>query len=301
MLAFCHIYKTAGTTFTTLLRNHFRLKHFDRPGFRERLFDADHLRRIQRIYPGLKSIGGHPIRPYAGLEATAPDIRYYTFLRNPVARSISHVTWYLRWKANDGIFFDDFNDLLARWAQAPENRNLQCRHLSRDNTCAGVQQQAEAAPFLFLRVKHFDASLLLFRDWANEPTLNLHYSRLNTAADKYERLQHTHPDYLKRINDFLQELKQDSARQDMLREANQEDQTLVDWVDTQVWPTQIQAYTGNLDQDLRSFQESNAHTPSGSNREPLLPRLYRNAVFKPLRPFLLPSGEPEDAANSPWL
>jgi|GEM_PF-312208 len=301
MLAFCHIYKTAGTTFTTLLRRHFGLRHFDRPGFRERPLSAHHLRRIQWVYPTLHSIGGHPVRPYADLEDARPDTRYYTFLRDPLARSISHLTWYLRWKANDGVFFDDFPALLRDWARAPENRNLQCRHLAREATADAARATFERLPFLALRVRHFDASLFLFRHWAGESDMDLRYCPRNTAADPYERLKDSAPGYLERVRAFRERLRTDKPLRETLREANREDQRLVEWVDAELWPRQVEAYPGDLDRDVARFQEENQHTPGEAATEPALPRLYRNAVFKPLRPLLLPSGEPPEVEASPWL
>jgi len=300
MIAFCHIYKTAGTTFTTLLRNHYGWRHFDRPGFRHRILIAKHLKAIKKVYPFLGSIGGHSVRPYSDLSIADPSIRYYTFLRDPVERSISHFTWYLRWKANDGVLFDDFPDLLKRWADADVNQNVQCRHLSTDANFHSVKELHAQHPIYFLQVTDFDTSLILFREWANLPDMNLSYTMKNTIHDHNERIQVTHPDYLQKIRAFQTRLKQESYFKDLLSVANREDQALCDWVKNEVWPIQVANYSGNLRKDVNAFQEGKI-VDELDKPEPLWPRLYRNTVFKTLKPLLLPTTEPEDAQASPWL
>jgi len=300
LIAFVHIWKTAGTTFTQLLRHHYGLRHFDRPGFRHRPLTAKDLGNIRRIYPGLKSIGGHPVRPHADLHHAAPDIRYHSFLRDPLDRSISHFTWFLRWKAHDGVLYEDFEETMKRWAQAEENRNLQSRFFHPDGTAAGAQSVMDQFPTLLLRVDRFDASLLLFRHWAGVPEMDLRYLRRNTSADKYERLQDSHPKYLRRITEFRKLLISDTRLQDILREANQEDDRLVTWAQEEVWPRQVREYPGDLEEETRTFQQKNQDTRQ-EPQESTFARFYRNTVFKPLKRMLLPQEEPEEVQASEWL
>jgi len=300
LIAFVHIWKTAGTTFTQLLRHHYGIRHFDRPGFRHRPLSANDLRHIRRVYPGLKSIGGHPVRPHADLHHAAPNIRYHSFLRDPLDRSISHFTWFLRWKAHDGVLYDDFEETMKRWALAEENRNLQCRFFHPAATVASAQAVTRQHPTLLLRVDRFDASLLLFRQWAEAPEMDLHYLPRNTSTDKYERLQDSHPEYLKRVTDFRSMLKKDAGLQEILLEANQEDQALVTWAEEDVWPRQVKDYPGNLEADTVAFQQENQLTKQ-EPQEPAFARFYRNTVFKPFKRLLLPQDEPEEVQASEWL
>ncbi len=300
MIAFCHTYKTAGTSFNTILRNHYRNRHFDSPGFQHRALTPENLKRLKWIYPNLASIIGHTIKPYAGLQQVDPDMKFYTFLRDPVARSISHVTWFLRWKANDGIFYDDFDQLLIDWARAADNKNRQCRQLSREGSFEGVKKIVQENPFLFLRVEHFDRSLFLFRQWTGETNMNLAYRQRNTGADSHERIQSDHPEYLEKIRAFQRLLKQDEGKQAILLEANREDQALHDWVEAEIWPKQISQYQGNLDEEVVRFKADLEQNPPDL-REPLISKLQRNLVLKPLRPILLPAREPAEALSSPWL
>jgi hypothetical protein len=300
MIAFVHIYKTAGTTFSTILRRHYGRHHFDHHGFRERMLTAKHLKIIGTFYPGLQSIGGHTVKAYSNLYERGLPLRYYSCLRDPLARSISHVTWYLRWKANDGIFFDDFDQLVRDWSAARVNQNRQCQHLSSGGTFASARRMIETQNMFIMRVEDFDASLLMFREWAGAPDMDLRYHLRNTAADTQERLIGQHRVYLERIRDFRKKLKKDEALRACLREANQEDQALVDWVDAEIWPAQIAAYPGDLEKDLAAFKRYNLENPAPPLRQPL-GDLYRNLVFKPLRPLFMPNKDPLDARASRWL
>ncbi|WFB34657.1 hypothetical protein P3T73_10850 [Kiritimatiellota bacterium B12222] len=300
MIAFCHTYKTAGTSFNTILRKHFKWRHFDSPGFQHQALSPQNLKNLKWIYPHLQSIIGHTIHPDTDLQIVEPDIQYYTFLRDPVARSISHITWFLRWKAHAGVFVDDFETLVKKWAKAPENRNRQCRQLCQKGTAEGVQQVVRNSPFLFLRVEFFDLSLLLFRHWVGEPGMNLSYQRKNTLRDQHDRLQSRHPEYLKKIRLFQKHLRADPDLQSILKEANREDQALYDWVASDIWPQQLQAYPGDLVAETQEFQQSLKEN-SSTLPEPLLSRMHRNFVLKPIRPLLLPNREPLSAKQSPWL
>lgn len=300
MIAFVHIYKTAGTTFSTILRRHYGRHHFDRHGFRERMLTARHLKIIGTFYPGLQSIGGHTVKAFSNLSDSGYPLRYYTCLRDPLTRSISHITWYLRWKAHDGIFFDDFEQLLRDWSAARVNRNRQCQHLSSGGRFAGARRMIETHQMFIMRVEHFDASLLMFREWAGEPEMDLRHQLKNTASDQKERLAGRHSAYLERIHDFRTRLKTDEALRNCLREANQEDQALVDWVDQEIWQKQTAAYPGDLTADLAAFRQFNREHPPPPLRQPFSD-LYRNLVFKPLRPLFLPNRDPLDARASRWL
>ncbi|MGA0334391.1 MAG: hypothetical protein ACO3N7_02270 [Kiritimatiellia bacterium] len=89
--------------------------------------------------------------------------------------------------------------------------------------------------------------------------------------------------------------------QNLLQEANRQDQDLVDWVDAEVWPRQKAAYSGKLDQDLKDFRQEQQERTSAP-REPLFSKFHRNIVLKPLRRLLIPPEEPSmTVKESPWL
>ena len=52
---------------------------------------SSELKRIIKLYPFLSGIGGHTTRTYANYEDVVDkNIKYFTFLRDPIARYMSH-------------------------------------------------------------------------------------------------------------------------------------------------------------------------------------------------------------------
>lgn len=299
MIAFVHIYKTAGTTFSVLLRNHFGVRHLDRFGFRERWLCAEDLRRIKWIYPGLKSLGGHPVRPMSDLDAEEPDLRYYTFLREPVARAASHFCWFLSWKCNDKVMYPDIDKVFRRWATARENRNRQCKHLSASGRSAESLEMLDQKQMLVLRVDRFTESLLLFQQWAEEPEMDLHVKERNTQADARKRLSGETGGYVKRIEDFQQRLKHDAEYLEILQEMNGEDLQVFEKVKKEIWPRQVDGYKGDLTVEKQCMKSGRRSSPEKPD-DTLFARAYRNVIYKPIRPLLLPGNEPEVFRRSEW-
>jgi hypothetical protein len=88
MIIFLHVPKTAGTTFRFILENNFGIHHCHTTHTRKAVFVPDDLRFASRFFAGLKSIAGHNL--VDPLQLGAPDPFHITFLREPVARVLSH-------------------------------------------------------------------------------------------------------------------------------------------------------------------------------------------------------------------
>ncbi|MCC5848359.1 MAG: hypothetical protein JJU29_09710 [Verrucomicrobia bacterium] len=300
MIAFIHIYKCAGTTFNVLLRNHFGLGHLDRFGFRERWLTGQDLRRLRRVYPWLQSIGGHPVRPMSDLETAMPDLRYYTFLRDPLARAASHFPWFLSWKAHANIFYDDFDEVFRRWAAAPINRNRQCAHLSKEATFEAAWDMIHRKRILTLRVECFDISLLLFRQWSGESELDLRVRPRNIAGVGRGRAEKKDAEYSAQIKAYALQLKTDPGLREILAEANGEDVRLESRVAREIWPEMVSTYPGDLDADTAALKLANQTAPAKPN-DTTVAKLYRNLVYKPVRKIMMPHGESEATRASEWV
>lgn len=275
MIAFAHIPKTAGTTLTAILRRNLGLRHFDTRGVTGKgLMYADELRAVRRLYPRLASIAGHGVSPTGDLHCES-DLRYYTFVREPIARCLSHFQHVVWCRAKTRKPTPDTLAFFHEWLQA--NRNWHTRQL------AGVEDAAQAIDVIQEKVsfvgvvEQFDESLVMFRAWAGMPSFDLRYRSLNVSAGRAARDQ-----FLVR-----KELARDAKLASALKEANQEDLELYRWVMDEQYSRQRTLFESVVGQELDAFRRANAQA-NIRLQDSLSAKAYRNVIFKPLRRFVLP-------------
>lgn len=277
MYAFIHIEKTAGSTLTTVLRRSFGTRHCDirlplakrKSGERDRrpCVDADDLERARRLYPGLSCIAGHNVKPYGGIGTLGADIRFFTFLRDPAARYIS------QFLNRAGVYN---REAFESWVSSGWTHNWQTKKI------AGVPEADRAIEIIRQRVEfiglteRFDESLVLLGQWLAEPGYKGEHRPVNQLKLKRR------PRDVERVRTDTSYLDTDFARQ-RIAEANDEDQKLYDYVVTQIYPRQVEAYRGDLAVDVRHLQVRSR--TAGRLYEPLWPAFYRNCVYKPLSRF----------------
>jgi hypothetical protein len=204
MLAYVHIYKTAGTTFTGLLRRNFSFRHFDTRLIQEKpAITAAQLKRALALYPRVESIAGHAVRIHTDLKAGFPAIRFYTFLREPRQRLISHFIFWRTIEIQKGRWRPETDKDVERRLVAfvDRNANVCCRILAppSGDLDAAIEAIETKVDFVGL-VEHFDESLALFRTWIGRSDFDLRYRRLNTADEqKQKRRRGTAEAYVKRL------------------------------------------------------------------------------------------------------
>jgi hypothetical protein len=274
MYAFVHIEKTAGSCLVTILRRVFGARHCDirLPLSKRRGDYGDHkvcveaadLRRVKRLYRNLRGIAGHNVKPYADLHVEYPKIQFFTVLRDPAKRFLSH--FLNRGEGNDATAFD-------RWISADWVHNWQTKMI------AGEPNAAKAIGLLKSRfgfvglTERFDESLVLLREWLEEPQFRGEYRRVNQLSDKCRPRDF---DRRRRDMSYL-ETEETRAR---IRAANAEDQQVYDFVVSSVYPRQVAAYRGDLAADVYALQQSNQRTEPLV--EPLWGNIMRNYIYKPL-------------------
>lgn len=260
MLAFVHIEKTAGQTIIRILRRSLGVHHCDvEPWCKsDDFFSAKDYRLLQRLYPRLRSIAGHKVKPYSDLDQACESVRYFTFLRHPVVRCASNYQFQVQ-KMGKRISFDD-------WIALERYQNLHTRKIA---GAADLESAIEIleSKFCFVGlVEAFDESLLMLRLAVNAADIDIRYRRANVASD----------------NRIKNELLSNPGTRESLVAANQIDLALYNYVKREIWSRQRQDYRGPLNGDVGRFQE-HVEPRVYHNANMILNRLKRNALYKPAR------------------
>lgn len=255
MIAFIHIKKTAGKTIKHIMRRELGLAHCDVKRWRrsDEFFDAADLRRLRHVYPRLKSIAGHSIKPYSDLKEFYPDLKYYTFLREPVGRSISQYQYHMRMGRSVKGSFEE-------WIRDPEYHNLQVRAI------AGAADLERALRLLKSDIdfvgltERLDESLALMKRSLDLPDIDLSSGRVNAAKD----------------NSIRDRILADPRRVALLREANELDLKLYEYAKNVIYERQKNDFSS----------VTGIHRDGTSWRRYSLPyclnTIYREMVYKPI-------------------
>lgn len=239
MLAHIHIMKTAGQTVCDILRSSFGANHCDlRCGDLATLDDVNFARRF---YPNLQSIAGHSIRPRGDL-LEVPSIRFFTFLREPSARCLSHYQFELnRNKRN----FD-----FRAWLE--QNADYQTRILSKSrDPNRAIEVLEQRVGFVGL-VEDFDRSLSLLRAWGGLYS-GVDYKSRNIASDRAVK----------------QQILADPELVQAMHESNQADRMVYEHVANSIYPKMIEQYSDSAVGEERSANQ-------------LWPATKRVLLYKPL-------------------
>ena len=259
MLAFIHIRKTGGSTVNTILRQSFCTRHFEvRLGKKRSLHpvvSCDEIRRFRWIYPRLASIAGHGVVPFRDLCKLDGDMRFFTFLRQPLDRCASDY----QFRVQRGGLQQPFDE----WIKTGFARNRQTLKL------AGVESAAVAIEILRNRVgfvgllERFSESLVLWKKWCDTPQLDIRFRRKNTAKQ----------------NTIKQQLLTDEKSRAKLIAANEEDLRVYTFVVNQLFPRQVAEFGGGLDEAVQTFVASNEPSPLYPRQ--LTSMFVRELLYKP--------------------
>ena len=273
LYAFVHIEKTAGRTVRAVLLRSFGAGHCEiRTPYARRLPEVDDrrvaisgadLRKVRRFYRRLRGIAGHNVKAYSDLQAVDPGLRYFTFLRDPVRRYLSHFKNRSRAYARE-----DFD----RWADSGWTHDWQTRMI------AGEASAQKAIDLIATRVgfvgftETFDESLLMLGQWLGEPGFRPEYRPVNQLAGK----QRSRDAARQQADTAYLDSVEVQAR---LRAINSLDQQVYDFCVRECHARQLAAYRGDLAADVAAMRARNQHLAEWT--EPLSSRLLRNWVYKP--------------------
>lgn len=235
ILAFVHVAKTAGRTVETMLRSTYGAGYIHAEPPRERgtagdasgpftvpKFDVEDFRRLKRICPWMRCVGGHAVALWSGLEQVQPT-RWFAFLRDPVARGASHFQFHRQTDPRP-LDWDD-------WVRWEVHHNHQVKMFSRDcNVDEAIEQIERLGVFVGL-MEHFDESLVLLQRLL-APELRIGYERTNTATDR----------------SIARDLLADPLKREQLAEMYALDRVLYDHVAGTLYPRWREEYGPGLEE-----------------------------------------------------
>jgi hypothetical protein len=235
MLALVHIHKTAGTTLDDILARSYGVRHCYLPPVNGKTWlSADDYRRVQKLCPPLDSIAGHYVSAFSDLDIARPDIRYYTFLREPLVRCASHYQYQLQQQGKRYPF--------EEWIVRHVKRNPQTARIAgRNGTVSDAIEMLKTRFFFTGLVERFDESLVIFRQRVGDPRLAIGYRRRRVAEN----------------DDIKNELLADSRTRALIIEANRLDIELYEYAIEHLYPAFQRAYEGDLGRDVAAFKQSN--------------------------------------------
>ncbi|HET9672379.1 MAG TPA: hypothetical protein VFQ40_05970 [Actinomycetota bacterium] len=227
LLVFVHINKTAGTTLRYILRSSYGSRHCDvepwHAPWSDPPFSSQDLRRVRRLYPRLASIAGHRITGWVDLEEPGTDLRYLTFLREPLALCASRFQYQLEYRKKRDLVFED-------WIRNDWVRDAQTQRLG-GTTDPGDAIDAIARKGMFVGLtEHFDESIVMLQH-LRAPDLDIRYAPRNVA----------------RGSNVAKRLLDDPGTRRMLVDANRGDLELYRHVLEDVFPAQRRAFGPSLD------------------------------------------------------
>ena len=259
VVAFCHIAKTGGMTMEAMLRRNFGRRHLNViPRRRGSTYTARDLRIDRKLHPGLRSIGGHALRPFVAFEEFEESLAWFTMIRDPVERFLSH---FEHQATRRGYTCD-----VAEWMRVYNRGNYQVRMLAGEFDLQIAKHLLEERFACVGLLHEFQSSLLLFREQLNLPDFDISDSRPRNVGGHAAR---------KRVDDQWLQYEDDILEQNAL------DLELFEFVKTSIWPRQIARYgQERLMRDVKT--EFTGQRPSLAQRiRPLEHQLYRNLVYKP--------------------
>jgi hypothetical protein len=260
MLAFVHLHKTAGITVNWILRRSFGIHHYDvEPWNAEAdFFSADDYHRLKNLHCRIDSISGHKVRAYSDLSTVCTNVRYYTFLREPLIRCASNYQYVVQIMKKHISFEDWMNGDKAR------NYNYQTKRIANtEDLDTAVKMLWEKFMFVGL-VERFDESLVMFQRKVADERLNICYSKRNVAPS----------------DSIKSQILNDPKSRALLEEANKVDSALYEFVRQDLYPRYMREYGDTLSSDVVAFKKANR----GRHVNPNLALNYLNnrLLYKPL-------------------
>jgi hypothetical protein len=208
MIVFCHIPKTAGSSFQFILENSFGIFACHTDHTKKPVFGQDDFDFMRKMFPGLRSIAGHNL--VDPLSLSIPNPFYLTFLREPVARVFSHY--------QDSVHNGNRRTFEEELRRSELLENLQVKFMAGGRNLDRAKRFLEKCGFVGLTEK-FELSLHVLEQ-LSPYRLNLNYKKRRVAPD----------------NQIKKSLENDSRLVEMTREYNKLDLELYSFAVNEIFP-----------------------------------------------------------------
>ncbi|MHC4820888.1 MAG: hypothetical protein ACYTDX_04110 [Planctomycetota bacterium] len=223
MIGFVHIRKTGGSTVKFILRNSFVLRHCNlRLTPRKRQARPADLALAKRVHPGLRSISGHSlIHPTEHF----PDVRFFTFLRDPVSRIASAYSQHVRGRGRQRrgqreLSLEEFVERSSPRGHA----GFQTYQISGGSDPEAAKAILREHYFFVGLTERFDESLSALEILSPYP-LDTRYRLLNAAPGGDE---------------VKMAIKADPEKRAVIEAGNRSDRILYDWVVEELYPEYLE-------------------------------------------------------------
>lgn len=273
MLAFVHIHKTGGTTLQWIMRSSFGPRYcelepltigaaYSQTPWMAPASAAD-LAYPDRLYPRLEGIGGHHVQPHTDLHYPYPNIRYFTFMRDPLKMRASMYQHGVEALGEENCVFDE-------WLEEEQSRNRQTKMIAgAADVNKAIEIIRERNIFVGL-TERFDESLLLLKALV-AGDLNISYRRMNVAAGDTAGKQ----------------VLSSPRTREMLAEGNEADMALHEYVKHDLYPSYQRAYGPGLTADVAQFKASLDRYRNQITTLSFMskPRIFKLLLLRNLEPY----------------
>ena len=255
MFLFIHIPRTAGTTFSDILKKNFKEKYIRVYGMKKRDFFSDEeVKALAVFFPDAECISAHEFAcplPQPDNSNTNKIIQYQfiTFLREPVARAFSHY-FYNRERWRKGIIKKDFVEELfpiyfkktneqareisgGRWVYLAD---MQTYILDRNYNLEAAKNRMKNEFFFVGVTERFEESLIILRRKIREAGINFRIG------------------YFKKNVSLKKKPEPDPETYNMVLAENRRDKELYDYANF-LLDEEIKKYQGDFKKDLAVFQK----------------------------------------------
>jgi hypothetical protein len=244
------------------MRRHFGVRHMLVNPPRGWIYRPRDLAADLRINPLLSSISSHWLRPFVDFGPWQHRLVWYTFLRHPISRLLSHYQYHVE---RMGVT----KSLRAWLLDDPLQQNWQTRFIAGSPDLDAARQILAERYTVVGLTERFDESMVLLRRFMGIDHLNLWYGAPHNVALSAQRKQEVRREY--------EEISQ------LVLDLNQLDIALYEFAEGQLYPRQIASF-GGVDQLNGAVAQAKDEQRRGIDRLRELSFLaYRRAVHLPVQ------------------